>query len=100
MALTMVIVHFGKLLYETVRLHRYSGRMISLRKVFWEEAFNYWFILGACVGFTVHHTEYHPWTVFADLDFGIRNGNLFKILVMGIFVTAEYMNFKCKEHFV
>lgn len=96
----MVIIHFLKLLYETVRLHRYSGRMISVRKVFWEEAFNYWFILGACVGFTVHHTEYIPWTVFADLDYGIRAGNMFKILALMVFFGAEYMNLKCKKHFI
>lgn len=96
----MVTFHFLKSLYETVRLHRYSGRMISLRKVFWEEAFNYWFILGACVGFTVNHTEYVPWTVFADLDYGIRTGNIFKILAFIVFLAAEYMNFKCKKHFI
>lgn len=92
LALMMVFLHFSKLLFETLRLQRLSGRMISLNMVFWE-GFMYWFVLGVCVGFQLHHTDYLPASVFADQDFGIRSGNPFKIMIFAVFIMAEVMNF-------
>jgi hypothetical protein len=98
MALVMLLIHFIKLIYETVRVHRYSGRMISLHLVFWE-LFMFWFILGGCVGFSLHHTEYMPTSVFADLDYGVMQGNFYKFGVFAVFIIAQIQNFKCKVHF-
>ena len=72
--------------------------MTSLNEIFWE-AFLFCFLLGTCVGFSLHHTEYLPTIAFADIEYGMRQGNPYKITAFCVFIFAEIMNFNCKNHY-
>lgn len=92
----MVYFHFGKMLVESLFIHRLAGRMMPLNRTLWQVLY-YWVGLGCIVGYTVYHPEYKPSFLFADLEGTQRR--LFATVASVLFIAAEVLNFLCHLHF-
>jgi hypothetical protein len=92
----MVYFHFGKMLVESLLIHRLAGRMRPLNRTLWQILY-YWVGLGCIVGYTVYHPEYKPSFLISDLEGTQRR--LFATVASVIFIAAEVLNFLCHWHF-
>ena len=88
----MVIVHFSKLILESILVHRMAGRMTPLNRTLWQILY-YWVGLGMVVAFRLFHPMYKPSFLIADLD----GETFFGLITVAsiLFCISQIMNLLC-----
>jgi hypothetical protein len=94
----MIYIHFMKIIFETLFIHRMSGLNIPFNRFLWKILF-YWVGLGCVVGYTLFHPLYKPFFFsFEDVQTK-EHGLLLPSSIFGIFVISEIMNLLSHWHF-
>ena len=97
LAFKMVLIHFGKRIYECILVHFFSKPSKSLHKVSWDFAY-YWLFFGLVVPFYLFHPLYqekfwlsitHPYEDFIAYIY---------YFLFVAFIFCEGMNFMCHVH--
>jgi very-long-chain enoyl-CoA reductase len=90
----MVLVHFFKILFETVAIHRFNKQTMPLMKLIYEMAYT-WLLLGLGGGYFLFNPQFQEPFWFQKLGFLDVSVDL---LIYLSFLAFELMDFLCHWH--
>lgn len=92
-AKSMIYLHFGKMLLETIFLRNTAGYMTSLSKTVHQSALT-WVILAFMVGQSIFKPNYQP-----AFDLEPEYADYYLGAISILFLLFEFLNFLCHYHF-